>query len=109
MGTSLILEKLNLHFWRVGLLPDEDAAFVAGREAEMVEGLDVHTLVDVLTEEGGPIIRWYVDGPIYVATACATLTVEELLTTSMRSGRPPTFVRRYLCTKIQLYMNFSNL
>ena len=35
----------------------------------MVEGLDVHTLVDMLTKEGGPIVCWYDDGPICVANS----------------------------------------
>ena len=42
--------------------------------------------------------------PSIFLTACAMLTVEELLTMLMRSGKPPTFVHQYLCMKFKICM-----
>ena len=63
----VVFEEIDVYLRGVRLLPSKDVSWCTAVETQVVVGLDACALLNVLSQEGGPIVRWNNDGTIHVA------------------------------------------
>ena len=54
-------------------MSNEDVTLVIPWKSQMMKRLDPHTLANVVSEEGGPIIRWDDNCPIHAANSLSNV------------------------------------
>ena len=64
----VVFEEIDIYLRGARLLPSKDMSRCSAVKAQVVVGLDARALVNVLSQEGGPIVSWNDDGTILPVT-----------------------------------------